>query len=291
MKPAPFSYYDPATTDDAVALLGEYGLDSKVLAGGQSLVPLLNMRLARPGVLIDINRIAGLDTIELADGGLTIGATVRQRRLQDNPLIAEQLPMLRELASWIGHPQIRSRGTIVGSIAHADPAGELPAAALLLDAELTAVSPRGSRQLLADDLYLGYLSTTLEVDEFITHVYFPALPPSAGWSIQEIARRAGDFALAGILAAVVLEDDEFLDARVAAFGVGARPVRLTELEGNLLGRSPSETLFADAGTQALELVEPDSDVHATADYRRAAVGTLTKRALREAVARAQGGVA
>lgn len=250
-------------------------------------MPLLNMRLARPRVLVDLNRVAELSYVQVSDGGLAIGAMTRQRTLEDHPLVAERLPLLAELAGWIGHPQIRTRGTVGGSIAHADPAGELPAAAIALDAELTVVSARGTRTLSTDELLLGYLETSLAPDEILAEVRISRLPPETGWSIQEIARRKGDFALVGVLAVVTMDQTRIRSARVAYFGVGGRPVRVPAVERVLEGEMPSEKVFEVAAREASAAVQPDDDVHATAAYRRSVAGTLTRRALREAIERAR----
>jgi len=288
LKPARFHYFDPPTTEAAVEILGKYGSEAKILAGGQSLMPLLNMRLARPSALVDINQISALDYIRPQDGGLEIGAIVRQRLLDFDPLIAEYAPLLRELTYWLGHPQIRNRGTIVGSIAHADPAGELPAATLALDATVTALGPRGERILSVDELYLGYLATSLEPDEMLTQVYIPRLPAGAGWSIKEVARRHGDFALVGVIAVVAGTQGRIDDARIVGFGVGGRPVRLRESEQLLVGASPRAELIEEAAERASQGVEPDSDIHASAEYRKAVTGVLVRRALQEAIDRAEG---
>lgn len=287
MKPAPFKYAEPATIAETVAVLGEYGFGAKVIAGGQSLVPLMNMRLSQPEVLVDLNSVSELNYIRPYDGGVAIGATARQRELEENPLIAERAPAIRSVAEWIGHPQIRNRGTIGGSIAHADPAAELPAAALAFDAELTVVGPQGTRTLAPDDLFLGYLETTLEPDEILTEVRFPDTPANAGWSIKEVARRHGDFAVAGVIALVRLADDQISDARLVCFGVGGRPVRLGDVEQSLVGEAPSDELFAAARARVSESVEGDDDLHASADYRRSVAGALAQRALHEAVERAR----
>lgn len=248
---------------------------------------MLNMRLARPQALVDLNRVAELSYVKEGDGGLAIGAMTRQRTLEHHPLVAQRLPLLAELAGWIAHPQIRSRGTVGGSIAHADPAGELPAAALALDAELTVMSARGTRTLSTDELLLGYLDTSLAPDEILTEVRFPGLPPETGWSIQEIARRKGDFALVGVIAIVAMDQARIRSARLAYFGVGGRPVRLPAVERVLEGEIPSEQVLGVAAREASAAVEPDDDVHATAAYRRSVAGTLTRRALRQAIDRVQ----
>lgn len=289
MKPVSFKYSAPGSLAEAAEVLARYGTDAKVLAGGQSLAPLLNMRLARPSVLVDINRISELSYIRASDGGIAIGATTRQCQLETDPLVVERVPALKAVVKWIGHPQIRNRGTVVGSLAHADPAAELPAAALAFEAELTALGPNGTRQLSPDDLYLGYLFTSLEPDELLTEVRFPPLPAGAGWSLQEVSRRHGDFALAGVITVLTLGGEQIGEARVAHFGLGGRAVRLPEVEGMLRGATPTEELFEAAAAQASSALEADGDIHASAEYRRSIAGVITRRALREALERARRG--
>lgn len=289
MKPVPFAYFAPSSLAEAAEILAQHGADAKVLAGGQSLLPLLNMRLARPSVLVDINRIAELRYIRESDGGIAIGATTRQRELEKDPLVLERVPALRDAVRWIGHPQIRNRGTVVGSLAHADPAGELPAAALAFDAELTALGPNGTRTVAPDDLYLGYLMTSLEPEELLTEVRFPPLPAEAGWSVKELARRRGDLALAGVIAVLALDAERIREARVVVFGLGGRAVRLPEIEAQLSGTAPNEELFTTAATEASAALEADGDIHASAEYRRAVAGVLIRRALREALEGARRG--
>ncbi|MBI4300753.1 MAG: xanthine dehydrogenase family protein subunit M [Chloroflexi bacterium] len=290
MKPGAFKYFAPTTMEEAVGLLGLYGPEAKILAGGQSLMPLLNMRLARPSVIVDINRIGEMDYIRPSDGGIAIGALTRERRVEDDPIVAERLPLLAALVKWIGHPQIRNRGTVCGSIAHGDPAAELPAAALALDAELAVVGKSGTRTLSPDDLYLGYLATSLAPDEIIREVRFPGLPANAGWSIQEVARRHGDFALVGVIAVLGLTEGRISEARLVCFGVGGRPVRFPEIEGQLVGSTPSEDLFSATARQVSASVDPDGDIHASAAYRKEVAGVLTRRALEQASERAKGGI-
>lgn len=287
MKPVSFKYVAPDTLEEAVQVLAQYRSDAKILAGGQSLMPLLNMRLARPAVLVDVNRIAALDYIRQADGGVAIGAITRQRRLEDTAVVAERLPLLKDVVQWISHPQIRNRGTVVGSIAHGDPSAELPAAAVALDAQMTAVGPKGARTLTADALYLGYLATALQPDEFLTEVRFPSLPAGTGWSVQEVARRHGDFALVGVIALLSLSGEQIGQARLTYFGVGGRPVRFLEVENLLSGRRPCGKLFAEAAAEASTRLQPGGDLHASAEFRRAVAGVLTRRVLNQALSSAQ----
>ncbi len=290
MKPPPFEYFDPRSVGEAVSLLKDHEGEARILAGGQSLVPLLNMRLARPGVLIDLNRVAELDYIREADGWLAIGAMTRQRTVERSELVKGRQPLLQAATGFVGHPQIRNRGTIGGSLAHADPAAEFPAVALALGAEMRAVGPKGERRIKAEDFLVTYLTTALEPTEVLTEVRFPAQAGGSGWSFQEVARRHGDFALAG--AAVTLSLDggaNCSDARIALFGVGPRAVRARGAEQLLVGHKPDEESFEEAGRRASEEIDqPPSDIHASAEYRRHLVKVLTRRALAEAAARAQG---
>ncbi|HEV2357808.1 MAG TPA: xanthine dehydrogenase family protein subunit M [bacterium] len=287
MKPAAFEYYAPRAVDETVALLAAHGDDAKVLAGGQSLVPLMNMRLARPRVIIDINRVRGLDRLG-GDGVLRLGALVRQRAAERSPLVASRCPLLRDALGWVGHPQIRNRGTIGGSIAHADPAAEIPAVLAALDGEVTVRGPEGARTLRAADLFVTYLTTAIDARELLIEVRIPALPRGAGWSWMEIARRHGDFALAGVGVVVTLRRGAIADPRIALTGVGPTPVRAGAAERLLAGRAPSEPLWQEAADAVRAAIEPDGDLHASADYRRHIAGVLTVRALREALGRVGG---
>jgi aerobic carbon-monoxide dehydrogenase medium subunit len=288
MKPPRFEYYRPDSLGEAVALLERYAGDARILAGGQSLMPLLNMRLARPAALVDINRIEALGGVRGWEGGVSIGATVRQRALQREALITSRLPMVVEIAPHIGHQQIRSRGTICGSLAHADPAAELPALAVALGAEMVASGPGGERTIPAAEFYQGYLSTSLETAEILTEVRFPAPPPATAWSFMEMSRRHGDFALVGVIAGLGVDGGTVSEARIVHFGVGASPRRATQAEGVLLGGTPGEDAFRAAGDAARRGLDPETDVHATAEYRRSVAGALTRRALHRAWDKLQG---
>jgi len=290
MKPPVFDYTAPRSVEEAVGLLAEHDFDAKLLAGGQSLMPLLNMRLARPGILIDIARIAGLDQIRQTDAGLAVGAMARQRAIELSPLVRERLPILHDAMHYVAHPQNRNQGTVGGSLAHADPAAELPALATLLGATFRVVGPDGERTIQADDYFVTYLTTSMESTEMLTEVSFPVLPDRTGYSIQEVARRHGDFALAGVMATVTLDGSGRCDgAKVVLFGVGEKALRAEEAEQLLVGETPADRLFAAAGRVAAEsLEEPLSDVHAKADYRRDLARVLTRRALGQAAARAAG---
>jgi carbon-monoxide dehydrogenase medium subunit len=286
MKPPRFEYHAPTTTEEALGLLARYGGEAKVLAGGQSLMPLLNFRLVRPAALIDLNRIAALAYIREVDGQVRFGAMTRQRAVEFSPVVRQRLPLLTEATRWVGHLPIRTRGTIGGSIAHADPAAEYPAVLTALDGEVVARSARGERMLRPSDLFQTYLTTTLESDEILTEVRLPAMPAGARCAFVEFARRHGDFAIVGIAAMVVRDGDRCTTARLATAGAGPVPVRLRAAEEILeregLGRSALEA----AAARAAELVDPDSDIHASAAYRRHLTQVLTGRALERALAQA-----
>jgi carbon-monoxide dehydrogenase medium subunit len=290
MKPAPFEYFAPDTIGEAISLLRRYDGEAKVLAGGQSLVPLLNMRLARPQALVDLNRVSGLSGIREEDGRLVIGAMTRQREVEYSDLVARTQSLLSEAILNIAHPQIRNRGTIGGSLAHADPAAELPAVALALDADFAVAGPAGTRTLPAREFFVTFLTTALRPDEVLTAVSFPVLPLRAGWSVQEVARRQGDFALAGAVVMLSLDGKACSEARISLFGVAYAPLRATSAERALVGEAISETNLDNAAELAVrDLDEPPSDIHASADFRRHLARVMTRRALAEAAKRARNG--
>jgi carbon-monoxide dehydrogenase medium subunit len=282
VKPARFDYHDPSSFDEAVERLADAGPDAKVMAGGQSLMPLMNMRLVRAPVIVDINRVEGAGYVKAWDGGLAFGATCRQRALEWDALVGERLPILKSAARHIGHVQIRSRGTVCGSIAHADPAAELPALALAMDAEMEVRSKRGSRAIPAAAFFVDYLTTALEPDEILVETRFPASSPGMAWSFQEVSRRHGDFAIVGIVAGLAVSGNAISDARLSYFGVAGAPVRARQVEDQLRGQPPGGETFAAAAAAVRPLLDPPSDVHATAAYRRSVAGVLTQRALTEA---------
>jgi carbon-monoxide dehydrogenase medium subunit len=290
MKPPPFTYHRPTSLEEALDLLGDLGDEAKILAGGQSLLPVLSLRLAHPAHLVDINRLDGkLSQVGQADGHLTIGALVRQRAAETSPAVRAGAPLLAEALPFIGHTQIRNRGTVCGSLAHADPASELPAVALALDAEIVAQSrARGTRTIAADAFFRGYLTTALEPDELLTEFRLPAWPAGSGWSFQEVARRHGDFALVGVAAVVRLDQaGTCQDVRLAAIGAGPSAVRGRAAEAALRGQ-PFSPDGVTAAAQALgKEIDPASDVQATAAYRRHVAVVLARRALEEAAARAR----
>jgi CO/xanthine dehydrogenase FAD-binding subunit len=289
VKPPRFDYHAPASVEEALGLLVRYGGEAKVLAGGQSLMPLLNFRLSRPAALVDLNRIAALAYIREQNGHVAFGAMTRQRAIEFSPVVKTTLPLLTEATRWVGHLPIRSRGTIGGSIAHADPSAEYPAVLTALDGEVVVRGPRGERTLKPADLFQTYLTTSLEADEILTEVRLPAMPARAGYAFEEFARRHGDFAIVGVAAMVTLDGGRVREARLATAGAGPVPVRLRAAEDILVKEGVDERALEAAAARAAELVTPDSDLHATAAYRTNLTRVLTQRALVRAVARARGG--
>lgn len=291
MKPPPFEYHAPTTIDEALALLAEHGYEAKPLAGGQSLVPTMNFRLAQPAVLIDLNRLAELSYIRPdGDGGLRLGAMTRQRQVERDPQVAERSPLLHETMPFIAHPQIRNRGTIGGSLAHADPAAELPAVAVALKGRFRLRSGRGERWLPADAFYVGLFTTALEPDELLVEVALPPAPNGrSGWAFREVARRHGDFALVGVAAVVTLdEQDQCRKARLVFLSVGDGPVEARQAAAALQGqRLTPEAIRAAAEIAAQTDIDPAADIHASAAYRRHLAGVLARQALEQAAERAR----
>jgi len=284
VKPPRFDYHAPRSVDEAVALLARYGGDAKVLAGGQSLMPMLNFRLARPAALVDVNRIAALAYIREDNGTVAFGAMTRQRTIEFSPVVAARLPLLREATRWVGHLPIRSRGTIGGSIAHADPSAEYPAVLTALAGEVVVQGPRGRRTVKAADLFETYLTTTLAAEDLVVEVRLPVMEAGAGYAFEEFARRHGDFAIVGIAAMIVgRAGGRCSAARLATAGAGPVPVRLRAAEEILERDGLGEAAIEAAAARAAELVQPDSDVHASADYRRHLTRVLTARAIRRAL--------
>lgn len=288
MKPAPFSYEAPRTLESALEALTTHGTDAKVLAGGQSLIPVMNFRLARPAVLIDLNHLPDLDFVRReASGALRLGALTRQSQLERDPLVAEFAPLLSEAVPHIAHPQIRNRGTVGGTLAHADPAAEMPAVMVALGARFRLVGPEGSRWIDAAEFFQGLFSTALAANELLIEVEIPAPPGRTGSAFMEIARRHGDYALAGIALTVTLnESGACREARLVALGVGDRPVLSTRLAERLQGQRPDATVLEEAVAALQDEIDPVGDIHASADFKRHLVGVLTRRALGTAIERA-----
>jgi CO/xanthine dehydrogenase FAD-binding subunit len=284
VKPARFDYHAPSSVAEAQALLGRYGGEARLLAGGQSLVPMMNFRIVAPPAIVDLNRIAELAYVEADGGTLRIGAMTRQRRLEFDPLVAERLPLLREAMRWIGHLPTRSRGTIGGSIAHADPSAEIPMVLMALDGEVVARGPNGERRIMARDLFVSALTTALEAEEILTEIRLPAMANDALHAIEEFARRHGDFAIAAIACVLERDGDRCRSARLATAGVGSVPVRLSEAEAILEKEGLGTGAIAAAAAKAAEIVDPITDHNASADYRRHLAGVLTRRAIEKALA-------
>ena len=289
MKPPPFEYAAPRKTDEALGLLAQHGDRAKVLAGGQSLLPLLNFRLAQPEVLIDVNRVAELAYVRPGDGGLAIGALTRQHALERSEAVRTRLPIVAEACRLIGHLPIRHRGTLGGSLAHADPASELPAVMVALEAEMTASRVGGRRTLTAEQFFTGIFTTSLAPDELLTEVRVPGLPRRTGSAFMEIARRAGDFALVGVAALVTLDDDgRVTRARLALCGAGPTPIRAREAERALVGERPEGRVLDDAAERMAAATDPPGDIHASAAFRKKLARHVGRQAIELAVRRAGG---
>jgi len=287
MKPPVFDYMVATDCDTAVAALARAGGEAKILAGGQSLMPMLNFRLLRPSILVDINRIPGF--IQETPDSVRIGALTRHFQLETSPVIARHFPVLSCAVAHVGHLAIRNRGTIGGSLSHADPAAELPMMAVLLDATLRIVSSTGSRTVAARDFFLDTMTVALDGTELLTEVVLPKLLAQTGWGFEEVVRRHGDFALAAAAATLTLSGSEIVQARIALTGVGPSPLRATEAESLLVGRGLDENLGRRAIEAVREAISPETDLHASAELRRHLAGVLTGRALVAAWRRGRGG--
>jgi aerobic carbon-monoxide dehydrogenase medium subunit len=286
VKPAPFDYVAPRTVTETVDLLARRGDGCKIIAGGQSLVPLMNFRFAAPDLLIDINHVSGLDKVELGTE-LVIGAIARQAEVERSPEVRSAVPLLHEALRHVGHIAIRNRGTVAGSIAHADPAAELPAVLLALDGAVIATGPHGERRIPAREFFQGFFTTALDPDELLTSVRLPVT--SGGSALEEVARRHGDFAIAGAAVNVVCNDATIVAARIALFGVDAVPVRADAAEALLAGRAVTDSAaFASAAREAAESFEPADDAQVPGTYRKQVAAVVTRRALERAARRAFG---
>ncbi len=292
MKPAPFEYFAPTTVDEALGHLAEYGYDAKTLAGGQSLIPTMNFRLAQPAVLVDLNNIPDLFYIRPdEDGGLRFGAMTRHAQVETNTMVAERAPLLHEAMPQIATPQIRSRGTFGGSISHADPSAELVTVSVALGGRFRIRNTAGERWVTADEFFVGMFATLLEPEDLLVEIALPPLPPRTGWSLQEVARRPHDYALVGVAAVVTLNDRGLCqDARIVFLSVGDGPVQAKQAQATLIGQPPTPAAIqAAAETAATVDIDPGNDIHATAAYRRHLAKVLARRALDQAFSRAQTG--
>ena len=284
MKPAKFEYHNPTTVAEALDLMARFGDQARPLAGGQSLVPLMNFRLVRPAHVIDLNGVNGLNYLTVVDRALHIGATTRQRQLEKSDIVAQDWPLLRDAAAFIGHIQIRNRGTVGGSLAHAFPSAELPVVMVTLGASMILRNQAGQRTIAAEEFFVSFMTTALETKELLTEIQIPAPPVHCGWSYQEVSRRHGDFALAGAASIVAVDTNgKITHGRLTL--TGTTPIRARSVEESLLGEKPSEALFQTAAQRATQTLEQDSDIHASAEYRRSACTVLARRALAQAAQR------
>ncbi|MCW2716782.1 xanthine dehydrogenase family protein subunit M [Pseudonocardia sp.] len=292
MKPPAFTHHACRTVEEAVGLLDSASDDSKVISGGQSLVPMMNLRLANPAHLVDLNGIPGLNGIEVGDRTLTVGATARQHAVERSTHVATSAPLLAAALKHVGHPQIRNRGTVVGSLCHADPAAEMPAVFLTLGGHVSAQSASGTRTIAAGDFFDSYLTTALEPNEIATAVTFDTPNGSSGWYFEEVARRHGDFAVIGIVALLTLSGGVISDARLTVFGGAATPVRIPAAEQLLVGVAAADVdadLLARAAAETSAALRPSDDIHASGDYRRHVAGVLTTRGISTSLERAVAG--
>jgi aerobic carbon-monoxide dehydrogenase medium subunit len=282
-----FEYQAPATVAEATGLLAEHQDEASLLAGGQSLIPLMALRLAHPAVLVDINGLDGLSGISVTGGRVAIGALTREYVAEESETVAVTVPLLAAALPLIGHEAIRSRGTLGGSLAHADPAGELPAVALALDAEFVVRSESGERVIPAAEWFEGYLTTSRRPDEILVEVRFPVAEPGTGVAFREVARRHGDFAMVGLAASLTLAGGTITDARLAFSGVADVPVRAAAAESLLAGQQPSAELFGEAARRAAAALDPPADLHGSSEYRKKVAATLVRRGLQAAADNAQ----
>jgi carbon-monoxide dehydrogenase medium subunit/6-hydroxypseudooxynicotine dehydrogenase subunit alpha len=288
LKPPPFAYHDPGSVEEALDLLAEHGDEGKVLAGGQSLVPLLNFRLAHPEHVIDINRLGELAGIRRRDGVLRVGAMTRQSLMEHSELVAGNWPLLTEALRYVAHAQIRNRGTVGGSLAHADPAAELPVAFLTLDATVQARSRRGERAIAIEDFFVTHLTTALEPDELLVDIEVPPVPDGAGYAFVEFARRHGDFALGGASVLLGVENGVCRRASIALLAAAPTPLRASEAEQSLIGASVDEKAAAAAAERAVADINPTGDIHGSSEYRRELIQVMVRRAIVAAAARTDG---
>jgi carbon-monoxide dehydrogenase medium subunit len=289
MKPPRFDYLAPRTLDEALAHLHHHGDQAKILAGGQSLIPMLNFRLAHPGVVVDVNRLTELAYVRQHDGGVAVGALTRQHAVERSELIRARVPVVAEACRFIGHAPIRHRGTFGGNLAHADPASELPAVMVALEAEMAVASRAGSRSVPAGQFFTGPLTTALRADEMLTEIRIPAPPPRTGGAFVEMARRAGDFALVGVAALITLDGAGKCErVRIALCGVGPTPVRARAAEDALTGQAPTATALAAAADRAAAATSPPSDVHGSAEFRKKLARHFARQAIAAAVERSGG---
>jgi len=286
VKPPPFDYEAPETVEEAVSLLAGHS-DAKVLAGGQSLLPLLSLRLTHPDLLIDLRRIEGLDEISKSNGNVVVGAMATQHDGESNHLLHELCPLVPDALRQVAHPQIRSRGTIGGSVAHSDPAAELPAVVVALDAAVRVTGTAGERTIAATDLYTAALRSSIAGDEILTAIDFPVTPEGSGAACVEVARRSGDYAMCGAVAQVTVDDGSFADVRLALFGLANTPARIANVEQALSGGDATAEAIAEATPAATEGIELIADARVSPEYKRHIASVVSRRALQAALERAR----
>ena len=287
MKPPAFEYFRPDSVDEALALLEQHGAEAKPLAGGQSLVPAMNFRLAQPAALVDLNGLDALAGIAETGGGIRLGAMTRHRAVERSPLVASRAPLLAETMPYVAHPQIRNRGTVGGSLAHADPAAELPAVMVASSARFLLRSRAAERWVDAGAFFTGLFATALEPGELVAAIEVPAMPPRTGWAFEEMSRRHGDYALVGVACLVTLDPrGRCAAARIALLSVGEGPTLAPKASAALAGVAPTAEAVRAAAEAVNDDLDPPSDIHATAAFRRQLASVLTRRALTRAVARA-----
>jgi carbon-monoxide dehydrogenase medium subunit len=290
MKPSPFEYFAPASVAEAIGLLERYGEEAKVLAGGQSLIPMMNFRVARPQILVDINLVKELDYIREEKDELIIGSLTRERAVEVSPLVQKRCPILAEAISYIGHLPIRTRGTMGGSLVHADPTAEIPVVVSALEGKMKVAGPSGERTLRAEEFFVTYLTSALEPSEILVEVRIPTLPPNTGWSFMEFSRRHGDFGIVSVAALLFMgSQGRCRKASLALGGVAPSPLRAREAEKLLSGQVITEALIMEAGVLAAQATEPESDYHASAEYRRDLAKVFTQRSLQQAWNKIKGG--
>lgn len=282
MKNPPFNYHRPLSLADALDLLDKHGDEAKILAGGQSLLPVMALRLGTPSHIVDIGSIESLRQVDTGETGVTIGAMVSHREAELSADVARHAPMVAAALPHVGHRAIRTRGTVVGSIAHADPAAELPAVCLATDATMHIASTAGTRSVSAGDFFQGFLTTALEPPEILTAVHFPAARTTTGSAVVEISRRHGDYAMCGLACSIDVNNGVISAASLAFFGLATTAIRVPGAEATLIGAAPNTTTFATAADAVTATVEPTGDIHATSAYRRHIAGVLTRRGLAEA---------
>ena len=290
MKPCAFEYFNPQSVQEAIELLDRYGDEAKIIAGGQSLIPMMNFRLARPEILIDISAIKELEYIKTEGDELVIGALTRERDIEQSPLVLEKWPFLSKAISFIGHSAIRNRGTIGGSLVHADPSAEIPTSLCALNGNVKVVGPAGEKILEPEEFFMTYLTTSLEPSDLLVEVRIPALPKKTGWSFGELSRRSGDFAIVAVGILLFTETAGVCrEARISMGGVAPTPVRAEDAEALLAGQKITEKLIAAAAQQAAEETDTEPDYHASAEYRMDMARVFVKRGLQEACNRVNGG--